>query len=270
MDKRPIGIFDSGVGGLTVLREIIKKAPAENLFYFGDTARFPYGTKKLEDVKRFVFKIAEFLCNRDIKLLVAACNTASAAALEDLRKDFDIPVIGVIEPGAKAAVENTQNKRIGVIATEGTVKSAAYDKAIHKIDKTASIFSSPATLLIDYIEKGVLEGYQLDAAISECISPLTGQDIDVLILGCTHFPLIEQQIKARCNDGFKIISSAEETAKEVVRILCLQNIENASGIAASRMFFETGSESRLLEIGKRFLGDDIKEIISADLDIQPS
>ncbi|MBM3701294.1 MAG: glutamate racemase, partial [Actinobacteria bacterium] len=202
MDKRPIGIFDSGVGGLTVFREIIKKAPAENLFYFGDTARFPYGTKNLADVKRFVFKIAEFLYSRDIKLLVAACNTASAAALDDLRNSFNIPVIGVIEPGAKAAVAGTKNKRIGVIATEGTVKSAAYDKAIHKIDKEVSVFSSPATLLIDYIEKGVLDGRQLDVAINECISPLVGQDIDVLILGCTHFPLIEQQIKACCNDGF--------------------------------------------------------------------
>jgi glutamate racemase len=270
LDKRPIGIFDSGVGGLTVLREIIKKVPAENLFYFGDTARFPYGTKNLEDVKMFVFKIAEFLYSRDIKLLVAACNTASAAALDDLRNSFSIPVIGVIEPGAKAAAACTKNKRIGVIATEGTVNSAAYDKAIHKIDKKVSVFSSPATQLIDYIEKGVLDDRHLDIAINECISPLINQEIDVLILGCTHFPLIEHQIKACCNDGFKVISSAEETAKEVARILCLQNIENTSSAKASRIFFETGLESRLLEIGKRFLGDDIKEIIRVDLGIQTS
>ncbi|MBN1299552.1 MAG: glutamate racemase [Actinobacteria bacterium] len=267
MDKRPIGIFDSGVGGLTVLREIMEKVPDEDLFYFGDTARFPYGTKNLTEVKSFAFKIADFLCSRDIKLLVVACNTASAAALDDLKKYVSIPVIGVIEPGAKAAATATMNKKIGVIATEGTVRSRAYETALKKQSSNLEVFSKAATLLVDYIERGGISDSMLKKAIISYIEPLVLLGIDVLILGCTHFPLIESRIIKCYQDAFKVISSAEETAKEVRRVLVKSGIENDSERDSLKVFFETGPESNFMEIGQRFLGGHIKEVIKVDLGI---
>ncbi|MHB1347789.1 MAG: glutamate racemase [Candidatus Humimicrobiaceae bacterium] len=157
MDNRPIGIFDSGLGGLTVLREIIKEAPKENIIFFGDTARFPYGPRDLKEVRTFALSIADFLYKQDVKLLVVACNTATAAALPDIQARFDIPVTGVIEAGARSACGATISKRVGVIATKGTVNSKAYDKAIKKIDKSIKIFSNAAPMLVEYVEKGVLE-----------------------------------------------------------------------------------------------------------------
>jgi len=267
LDSRPVGVFDSGVGGLTVLREIISQVPNESLIYFGDTARFPYGTKNLEDVKKFVFKIVEFLCSKQVKLIVIACNTASAAALEDLRANFDIPVIGVIEPGARTAAGNTHCKRIGVIATEGTVRSRAYDSAIEKIDPDIRLFSSAAPLLVEYIEKGILKGDGLNRQILAYLEPIIKEDIDVLILGCTHFPLIEKQIAECCNAGFKIISSAIETAKDVKNTLDRLDMHSPVGLKPARTFYETGKDSKLHEFGKMFFGREIPEAVKVKLDL---
>ena len=194
MDNRPIGVFDSGVGGLTVLREILKVVPNENILYFGDTARVPYGPRDLDEVKRFVFKITSFLYGKKVKLIVIACNTSTAAALSDLRAKFDIPIIGVIEPGARTASSVTKNKRVGVIATKGTIGSRAYDIEINKIDPSIKLYSRPAPLLVDYIENGILKGKKLQKLIKNYLKPLIKENIDTLILRCTHFPLIEKQI----------------------------------------------------------------------------
>ena len=165
MDNRPIGIFDSGVGGLTVLREIIKSVPNEDIIYFGDTARVPYGPRDLIEVKKFAFKITEFLCKLNVKMIVVACNTSTAAALDDLTKEFNLPIIGVIEPGAKTAAQQTKNGRVGVIATKGTVESNAYKIAINKINPSIELFQVAAPLLVEYIERGTLNSKSLHSMV---------------------------------------------------------------------------------------------------------
>ncbi len=219
MDNRPIGVLDSGVGGLTVLKEMVKLVPDESMIYFGDTARFPYGPVDLNEVREFVFKITDFLYKQNIKLLVIACNTSDAAALDDLKKISSIPVIGVIKPGARTAAYTTKKNRVGVIATKGTVYSNAYEIEIKKINPEIKLFSVAAPLLVDYVEKGILSGEELRKTICNYLKPLNNCEIDVLILGCTHFPLIENEIKACCKRGTKVISSAVETSRDVKRIL---------------------------------------------------
>jgi glutamate racemase len=219
VDNRPIGVFDSGVGGLTVLSEIIHLFPDENTIYFGDTLRCPYGPRDLSQVKHFVFKISEFLTGKNVKMLVVACNTSTAAALDDLKNNLPIPVIGVIEPGARTAADNTRSNRVGLIATKGTVESRAYEIAIKNINPRISLFSNAAPKLVELIEAGVLEGEELQQVISGYVDPLIKENIDVLILGCTHFPLIEKQILLRYPRDFKVISSAVETAKDVKNTL---------------------------------------------------
>ena len=267
MDNRAIGVFDSGVGGLTVLREIIKVVPDESTIYFGDTERVPYGPRDLGEVKKFVFKITKFLYNKDVKLIVIACNTSTAAALNDLKKHYDIPIIGVIEPGARTAVCNTRNKKVGVIATKGTVESNAYEREIEKIDSDIKTFSVPAPLLVDFVEKGILEGGRLNKAIYGYLKPLFEAGIDVLILGCTHFPLIEKQILTCSGNGIKVISSAVETAKDVKKMLKERGLCAGKGKKPERIFYETGMMSNFFGVGKIFLGEDIREVIRTKLDI---
>ena len=267
MDNRPIGVFDSGVGGLTVLREIIKEVPDENTVYFGDTERFPYGPKNLSDVRDFVFKAAGFLEKKDIKILVIACNTGSVAALKELKQTLKIPVIGVIEPGARTAVSNTKNKRIGVIATKGTVESGAYEKEIKKIDPQIETFSVTGSILIEYIEKGILTGEDLNEVIKSCLEPLLKHSIDVLVLGCTHFPLIEKQILEVSSNDFEVISSAVETAKDVKKLLIEKNLSAEKNNKAKRIFYETALDGNFFKTGKMFLGSEIKEVIRTKLEL---
>ncbi|MGM0368364.1 MAG: glutamate racemase [Actinomycetota bacterium] len=267
MDNRPIGVFDSGVGGLTVLREIIKVVPNENIIYFGDTARVPYGPRDLDEVRKFVFKITQFLYQKNVKLIVIACNTSTAAALEDLQKKFDIPIIGVIKPGARTAVSNTQNKRVGVIATKGTVESGAYDREIKKIDESINVYSMAAPRLVEYVEKGILEGKELDKVIRGYLKPLVKRDIDVLIMGCTHFPLIEGRIQECSGEGIKVISSAVETARDVKMALEKGRIIASNADKPKRVFYETGYGSHFFEVGKMFLGEDITDVVSMNLEI---
>jgi len=260
LDNRAIGVFDSGVGGLTVLREIIRAVPGESTIYFGDTERVPYGPRDLSEVRRFVFKIADFLYDKDVKLIVIACNTSTAAALSELKKRYDIPIVGVIEPGARTAVSNTLNKKVGVIATKGTVESDEYRKEIARIDKEIKTFQVPAPLLVEYIENGILEGEDLDGAIDGYIKPLIDVGIDVLILGCTHFPLIEKRILSRSGDGIRVISSAVETAKNVEKILEEKKMRDNYSLKPQRIFYETGSDSKFLEVGKMFLGEEVEGV----------
>lgn len=267
MDSRPIGVFDSGVGGLTVLREILKLVPDENIIYFGDTARVPYGPRDLEQVRSFVFKITEFLSQKEVKLMVIACNTSTAAALGQLNSRYGIPIIGVIEPGARTAVKTTVNRRVGVIATQGTVNSGAYQQAICQIDENIEVYSAAAPRLVEYVEQGILSGDKLNEAICGYIQPLLAKDIDVLIMGCTHFPLIEGPISACAGSGVKVISSAVETAADVKKILAAHNIAAPPGGMPTRIFYETGYGSHFFEVGKMFLGEDITDVISINLEL---
>jgi len=278
LDERSIGVFDSGVGGLTVFREIVKILPGENIIYFGDTARFPYGPRNLIEVRHFVFKIADFLADRDVKMIVIACNTSTAAALDDLKKKYSIPVIGVIEPGARTAAHNTLNKKVGLLATQGTVESRAYECAIKRLDPEIRLFPYAAPMLVEFIEAGILAGKQLDDAINGYLKPLMDEAIDVLILGCTHFPLIEKRIRSWSKKRFKVISSAVETAKDVKSALNQLGLSSgriktcigpgdSEGEANSNKFYETGDKSQFLEVGRFFLGGEIKEVIKVKLDM---
>lgn len=282
MDNRPIGVFDSGVGGLTVLSEIIHLLPDENTVYFGDTLRFPYGPRDLNQVRHFVFKISEFLTGKNVKMLVVACNTSTAAALEDLKNNLQIPVIGVIEPGARTASNNTSNNRVGLIATKGTVESRAYEIAIKNINPRINLFSYAAPKLVELIEAGVLEGAKLQEVISGYVDPLIKENIDVLILGCTHFPLIEKQIISKYSGDFKVISSAVETAKDVKSTMEKFGLPNerakgSCGINGAgstcirkgpeRTYYETGNASKFLEVGRMFLGGGINEVVRVKLDM---
>ncbi|MDZ7837392.1 MAG: glutamate racemase [Actinomycetota bacterium] len=267
MDSRPIGVFDSGVGGLTVLREILKVVPDEDIIYFGDTARVPYGPRDLEEVRRFVFKITKFLSEKDVKLIVIACNTSTAAALDQLNNRYGIPIIGVIEPGARTAVITTSNRKVGVIATRGTVESGAYRQAIHKIDKGIEVYSAAAPRLVEYVEEGILSGPQLNRAICGYIEPLLLKDIDVLIMGCTHFPLIEGPIARCAGKRVKVISSAVETAGDVSKVLKQYDMAAPRDRKSTRLFYETGYGSHFFEVGRMFLGEDIKDVISINLEL---
>jgi len=278
LDERSIGVFDSGVGGLTVFREIVKMLPGENIIYFGDTARFPYGPRNLTEVRHFVFKIADFLADSDVKMIVIACNTSTAAALDGLKKKYSIPIIGVIEPGARTAAHNTLNKKVGLIATQGTVESRAYEFAIKRLDPEIKLFPYAAPRLVEFIEAGLLAGKQLDDAINGYLEPLMDEAIDVLILGCTHFPLIEKRIRSLSKKRFKVISSAVETAKDVKSTLNRLGLSSgriktsigpgdSKGGANSNKFYETGDKSQFLEVGRLFLGGEIKEVIKVKLDM---
>jgi glutamate racemase len=267
LDNRAIGVFDSGVGGLTVLREIIKEVPHESTIYFGDTERCPYGPRDLEQVKNFVFKATGFLQKKNVKIIVIACNTGSVAALEELKERSEIPVIGVIEPGARTAVNNTKNKRVGVIATKGTIESGAYEKEINRLDPGIKTFSIAAPMLIEYVEKGILEGKELSSIIKCYLDPLLSQDIDVLVLGCTHFPLIKKQILAASRNDIKLISSAVETAKDVKKMLIKKGLSTNKENKTSRVFYETALSSSFFKTGQMFLGEEISEVVRVKLDI---
>jgi glutamate racemase len=218
-DPRPIGVFDSGVGGLTVLAEIRDRLPFEHTIYFGDTARVPYGVRDLAEVRRFAFEIINYLVGLNVKLVVVACNTATAAALEVAQAEFDVPVVGVIEPGARAAVLETRSRRVGVLATESTVASGAYRRAVHNLDAGVEAYEQAAPRFVPLIERGIVDGPELTETAQGYLAPLKEQKVDVVILGCTHYPLISAPINRILGPEVRLISSAGQTALEVGRIL---------------------------------------------------
>jgi glutamate racemase len=218
-DPRPIGVFDSGVGGLTVLAEIRDRLPFEHTVYFGDTARVPYGVRDLAEVRGFAFEIINYLVGLNVKLVVVACNTATAAALEVAQAEFDVPVVGVIEPGARAAVLETRSRRVGVLATESTVTSGAYRRAVRNLDAGVEVYEQSAPRFVPLIERGIVDGPELATTAQGYLVPLKEQRVDVVILGCTHYPLISAPINRILGPEVRLISSAGQTALEVGRIL---------------------------------------------------
>jgi len=262
--NKPIGIFDSGVGGLTVAAQIMKKLPNENLIYFGDTARFPYGTKTAEQLIQYTFEIVEFMQKQDVKLVVIACNSASAAALEKAQEHFDIPIVGVVEPGARAAVLASVSRHIGVIGTEATILSEAYKKAIHLFDAGAQVFSAACPSFAAFVENGYTDGDHIDEIAQQYLEPLKKQQIDSLILGCTHYPLLSGVIQKVVGDGVRLISSAEETALEVKEIL-MRKSQLRVEIAPKYRFLSTGDSSKFTKLGTRFLGHQIEAVETIEL-----
>lgn len=260
--NRPIGVFDSGIGGLTVLKEIARLLPGEDTVYLGDTARVPYGAKSKETIVRYSLEIADFLIRRNnIKLLVVACNTASAYALQTLRKKIEVPVIGVIEPGARSAVSATARKRVGVIGTEGTIRSNAYKAAIRRIDPGIKTFAIACPMFVPLAEEGWTDDEVTYLAAKKYLQGLKRRDIDALVLGCTHYPLLKKTIARVTGRSVRLIDSATATAKEVKEELKNLNLLNARrGKTAKHIFFATDSPERFIKIGKRFFGHRLKGV----------
>jgi len=270
MRDLPIGIFDSGLGGLTVAGEVIRALPNESIVYFGDTVRCPYGPRSPEEVRSFVLQIGSWLVQRPVKLIVIACNTATAAGLSLAQQVFDVPVIGVVEPGARAAVKATINRRVGVIGTVGTVNSGAYSHAVRAIDAGVTVFSVPAPRFVDVVEQGLRLG---DDTIEELLAetsdvyirpsfyemardyldPLKRSGIDTLVLGCTHFPLLAAPIQQVVGPNVRLISSAEETAREVADTLAKRGHLADGESARTEVWATTGDPIEFSELGSRVL-----------------
>jgi len=266
LKENPIGVFDSGLGGLTVLKAIRDRLPHEDLVYFGDTARVPYGIKSAETVRRFSFEIAEYLSGFGIKMLVVACNTASAVALAHLRDAYDIPVIGVLMPGSYAAARATKTGVVGVIGTEGTIASGSYERLIDNIRTGTSVYGKPCPLFVPMVEEGRLHGEIATLAAREYLAPLIEKGVDTLVLGCTHYPLLKDVLGEVMGPSVTLIDSAHETALEVERVLSKRGILNDSGHDGATRYLVTDAPARFGEIGGRFLGHDIPGVELVELD----
>jgi len=255
--QKAIGIFDSGIGGLTVLKEIVAALPDENIIYLGDTARVPYGIRSAETVTRYSFENTQFLLSQEIKLLVVACNTASAVSLGAVKKEYPLPVIGVLEPGARAAAAATRTRKVGVIGTEATIASGAYEQAIRKIAPGVEVVSLACPLFVSLAEEGWTDNDVARLVAEKYLSPFRGSGIDTLVLGCTHYPLLKQVISGAVGPGITLIDSATETAKEVAGVLeKLKWRGNGKG-KGLRKFYVTDTPARFEKIGKRFLGEPL-------------
>jgi len=269
--RLPIGVFDSGIGGLTVLAKLKKYLPNETFFYLGDTARVPYGTRSPETVIRYARSCSHFLINRGIKILVIACNTASSQALPMLEKEADIPILGVVEPGALSAVKTTKNKQVAVIGTEGTIASQSYVKHIKKIDPSINVISKACPLFVPLVEEGWTKGNIPFLVAKQYLKPIIDKGIDTLLLGCTHYPLLIPIIKKVIeNKKIKIIDSAEETAKAVFEILQNHNMLNKNIHKKTNTilnFFVTDRPEKFKTIGSKFLREKIEHVEWIDIPI---
>lgn len=251
--KRPIGVIDSGVGGLTVASEIIRQLPKEEIIYIGDTARCPYGPRPVEEVKRFTWEMIDYLLFQDIKMLVIACNTAAAVVLEEARKRLSIPVVGVIHPGSVAALKVTKNDHIGVIGTEGTIRSGAYIREITRINSNAKVESLACPQFVPLVENGLYRGDEAKKIVKQSLKPLLNTNIDSLILGCTHYPLLAPIIKEIVGEKINLISSGEETAREVSALLYHKNLLFTGERKPNHQFFATGSVDMFKKIATDWL-----------------
>lgn len=256
--SRPIGVFDSGVGGLTVVNQLWKILPREEIVYFGDTARVPYGAKSKETVTRFSVENVEFLMRHDVKLVVVACNTASSLCLDFLKRCFRVPIIGVIEPGAKRAADATRTRRVGVVGTSATVSSGAYEKAIKRLNGRISVFSRACPLFVPLVEEGWTDNKVCLDAASVYLSPLKTKRIDTLILGCTHYPLLKDVIGRVMGKGVMLVDSAREVAKEAALILDASSLRNGSAGKKRCIFFVSDEPKRFAKMGEKFLRQRIK------------
>ncbi|WP_050615978.1 glutamate racemase [Bacillus testis] len=263
--KQPIGIIDSGVGGLTVAKEIIRQLPNEQIIYLGDNARCPYGPRTKEEVRAFTWQLTEFLLAKKIKMLIIACNTATAAALEDIKKNVPIPVLGVIQPGARAAIKNSSNLNIGVIGTVGTVKSGAYPDALKSINDQVSVKSIACPKFVPIVESGEYSGALVKKVVAESLAPFKGSGIDTLILGCTHYPLLGPLISSTMGKGVKVISSGDETARETSAILEYKGLLNDQNEKPEHYFYTTGSRDMFHRIASSWLQKDLQHVYSIKL-----
>ncbi|MCE5253106.1 MAG: glutamate racemase [Actinomycetia bacterium] len=259
-DGRPIGVFDSGVGGLTVLHECLVNLPHEDFIYLGDTANFPYGPKRLAEVRRLAFAATEVLVTLGVKLVIVACNSAAAAALPQLQASFSTPLVGVVMPGARAAAQATRERRIGVLATEATVRSNAYQNALHALDAGLEVFAVASPRLAPLIQTGDVFSEETERAAREGVAPFKAARVDTVILGCTHYPLITPMLRRLLGPQVTLINSAEETAREVGEILARKGIGNEDGREGRYSFLASGDPEEFRKVGTRFLQLPIREV----------
>ncbi|MEP6815663.1 MAG: glutamate racemase [Marmoricola sp.] len=263
MTDAPIGIFDSGFGGLTVARAVIDQLPHESVLYLGDTARQPYGPKPLGEVREYALECLDHLVDQGVKLLVIACNSASAAVLRDARERYDVPVVEVILPATRRAVAATRSGRIGVICTRATADSMAYDDAFAAAPQV-SLTTRACPRFVEFVEAGVTAGPELLGAAHEYLDPLDAEGIDTLILGCTHYPLLTGVISYVLGDAVTLVSSAEETAKDAYRVLVERGIDHDTAAGADAVpahrFLTTGQPGEFEAIGRRFLGPELQQV----------
>jgi glutamate racemase len=266
-DPRPIGVFDSGVGGLTVLRELQRQLPAESTIYFADLGHFPYGPRFQGQVRQFSLRIIRFLEELDVKLVVIACNTATAAALNAARETFDIPIVGVITPGAQAAVQATRNKKIAVISTEGTLQSGEYLHAIKEANPTIGVLPRAAPGLVELVEQGKAQSAEAETALRQTLAEVIDYGPDTLILGCTHYPLLRPLIQKVTEGKMTIVDSAQTTAARVARVLAANGLTAAGDEPARHQIYATGSPERFLQTAEVLFGDALPPVTTVSLEL---
>lgn len=256
---KSIGVFDSGVGGLTVVKELIRQLPSENIVYFGDTARVPYGIKSRETVIRFSIENILFLLKQDVKLICVACNTVSSFALPVIKNHFRVPIVGVLSPGVREAVYATRSGRIGLIGTKGTIRSKAYEKEIKQLSPKAKVTAVACPLFVPFVEEGWLQGDVVSSVAKTYLKPLKDAKVDTLILGCTHYPLLKPLIRKVMGPDVTLIDSAKQVAMEVKDILSREDMLNKNGRGKHR-FFVSDNPEWFSGLAQRFLGKPLKEV----------
>ncbi|HEX7117652.1 MAG TPA: glutamate racemase [Longimicrobiales bacterium] len=263
--ERPIGVFDSGIGGLTVVRELWQRLPEESVVYFGDTARVPYGPKSPDTVRRYAREAVAFLHSRGVKLIVVACNTATAHAIELLEREAPVPVVGVIEPGARAAAAATRTGRIGVIGTAGTIASGAYDREVRRLLPEARVYAQPCPLFVPLVEEGWFDHPATRLIAEEYLRPLREVDIDVLVLGCTHYPLLKPALEQTLGPSIRLVDSAAETVADVRRRLTALDLLRASP-PPTHAFAVSDAPAQFRAIARHFLGTDLDAVEQVSVD----
>ena len=262
----PIGIFDSGIGGLTVVKRIISMLPNENIVYFGDTARVPYGSKSNSTVVEYATQDAQFLINKNVKLIIVACNTASSVALDTLQNKYDIPIIGMIEPGSKLALEKTKNGRIGVIGTNSTINNKAYSEQLNELDKGLKIIEKSCPLFVPIAEEGWLDHEATKLIAMEYLQDFIDADVDTLILGCTHYPLLAETIQKIMGESVSLIDSGFAASLQVENYLEGRGVRNDSVQLGTKQFYVSDLPNKFKSIAERFLGSEVNQIKKIDVE----
>ncbi|HHX11811.1 MAG TPA: glutamate racemase [Clostridiales bacterium] len=257
--KAPIGVFDSGVGGLTVVREIMKQLPGETIIYFGDTARLPYGSKSAKTIIIYTRQIVRFLRDNGVKAIVVACNTASALALETVKNEVDIPMIGVVKPGAKVAANTSKNGKIGIIGTEGTIRSEIYNDYIKQVNGQLEVYGKPCPLLVPLVEEGLINDPITREMIGRYTKDIIEKDIDTLVLGCTHYPLLRKTIQSVIGDQISLVNPAYETAKALNEILLAEDIKNDDIVKKDHRFYVSDGAEKFKKFAKSILPCEVVE-----------
>ncbi|WP_281418615.1 glutamate racemase [Desertibacillus haloalkaliphilus] len=258
--NKPIGVIDSGVGGLTVAKEILRQLPKEEIIYIGDTERCPYGPRPAEEVRQFTWQMIKKLVDQGIKMLVIACNTATAVVLEEVKEKLSIPVVGVVHPGAITALKMTKRDHVAVIGTSGTIESKAYEKALKSINSDVEIESLACPRFVPLVEQGILDGSEALAVVEETLKPLINRSFDTLILGCTHYPLLGEVIQQVVGEQKELICSGDETAREVSALLYHQNLLYTEQRTPNHMFYTTGDGDRFKRIANNWLDFEIEHV----------